>query len=101
MFVIAIGIIIALLLFKVYPSKSKNDLKRRAVQTILMFVLIVGLIIAFRVSLFMTKFVIGIILGIVLLFLSFRRRQKRAEQSQGTANNLKKITNKQLTNKKS
>lgn len=92
MYIIAIGIIVAVLLFKIYPSKSKNDLKKRTVQTVFMFALIIALIVAFRFSFFMMKLVIGAILGIIGLYFAFRRRKKQFDNVMNVATTLEKFS---------
>lgn len=85
---IALGIIVAILLFKIYPTKGGNEVKKRIVQAIISIGLLIGIIISFM---FM-KFVLGIILGLVGLFLAFQKRKKQLDGVLGFASMLSKFS---------
>lgn len=85
---IALGIIVAILLFKIYPSRGDNGVKRRIVQAVVSIVLLIGIILSFM---FM-KFMLGIILGLVGLFLAFQKRKKQLDGVLGFASVINKFT---------
>lgn len=90
MHIIAIGIIVAIILFKIYPTKSDNTVKRRIVQLIVSIALLIGIVISF---IFM-KFMIGIILGVIGIFYAFRQRKKQFDGALRIANLIKDVSQK-------
>lgn len=87
---VAVGIIVAVILFKIYPNKSDNPTRRRLVQIIISIALLTGII----VSIIFMKFMVGILLGIVGIFYAFKQRKRQLDGVFQIASLFKNFTDK-------
>lgn len=87
MYVVVIGILVSILLFKIYPFQDGNEVRKRIVQAVVSIGLLAGVVISFM---FM-KFFLGIILGIIGLFLAFQKRKKQLDGVLGVTSMFRKI----------